>query len=313
VARKVLVTGGAGFIGSNLTRALVQSGHSVVVLDDLSAGSVDNLRGLEVKFLEGDVRDPEKVGDAVNGCNWVFHLAAVVSVTHSLEDPMGCYRTNLEGSLQILEAARLQAVEKVILSSSCAVYGDREGPVSEEMAAQPMSPYASSKLAMESAAAVYSRSYNVSTLCLRYFNVYGPGQSTSSDYAAVIPVFLEGLLAGESITVDGNGMQKRDFVYVDDVVRANLLAAEADLGPDVVINIGSGSSASVLDLVGLLQRIFPNAAEPGFGPPRRGDIQNSAADLSKAERTLGYRPAIVLQTGLDATVEWFRSKERNRT
>lgn len=311
MGNRVLVTGGAGFIGSNLTRALVEAGHGVAVLDNLSSGRRQNLNGLGVEFIEGDIRAMDMVQGAVRGSQWVFHLAAMVSVAESMSDPLGCYRTNLEGSLNVLQAARLEGVERVVLSSSCAVYGDQGGAVSEAAPTDPLSPYAASKLAMESAAYLYKRAYGLSTISLRYFNVYGPGQSRQSDYAAVIPIFIGKFIASDPIVIDGDGKQTRDFVFVEDVVRANLLAAEAESASDEPVNIGSGRVVSILDLVELLQRFFSESASVEHGPRRAGDIRSSLADVDKAEEALGYRAAIDLQAGLKATVEWFRSRERS--
>lgn len=303
-----LVTGGAGFIGSNIVRGLLERGAQVRVLDDLSSGSRANLAGLEVEVIQADVCDREALAEAVEGVDWVFHLAAVVAVAESMEAPVRSYEVNALASLRVLEAARRAGVERVVLSSSCAVYGDVEGPVAETAPLVPLSPYAASKAAMEAAADLYARSYHLPTISLRYFNVYGPRQSPASDYAAVIPAFIGETLNGDAVTIHGDGHQTRDFVYVDDVVRANLLAAQAPQGVRGVFNIGSGQSISILDLAEELQRIFPEAPPPRHGPARPGDIRFSQADLTLAREALGYRPKTDFQAGLRATVEWFSSK-----
>lgn len=302
-----LVTGGAGFIGSHLVKSLRERGDEVRVLDNLSSGRSSRLSGLDVELIEADVRDGAAVGAAVEGVNWVFHLAALVSVDESMADPPRCYDVNLQGSVNIMEAARRAGIERVVLSSSCAVYGDTTQPAREADARKPFSPYASSKASMEDAARLYAQTFGLPAICLRYFNVYGPRQSLTSDYSAVIPKFIQAAQSGEPIPIDGDGLQTRDFVYVEDVVRANLLAAETEQEPGSVFNIGSGVSTSVLDLAEELQRIIGSESELMHRPPREGDIRFSASDLESAQRSLGYRPLADLHTGLVATVEWFRS------
>lgn len=306
-----VVTGGAGFIGCNLVRGLLARGVQVRVLDDFSSGRRDNLAGLDVEVVEADLGDQEALAEAVAGADWVFHLAAMASVGESMDAPLEAYRVNLMGSLAVLEMARRAEVERVVLSSSCAVYGDTESPVQETAPHAPLSPYAASKAAMESAAELYARTYHLPTISLRYFNVYGPHQSPSSDYAAVIPAFVEAMLADEPVTIDGEGRQTRDFVYVEDVVRANLLAAQAPKEVGGAFNLGSGSSISINELVQELQRIFPEAPPAEHGPGRPGDIRFSEADLSRVRKALGFRPKTGLRAGLRATVEWFRSNHQD--
>lgn len=298
-----VVTGGAGFIGSTLVRTLLDRGLEVRVLDDLSSGSRRNLAGLDVDLIEGDVRDPVMVRAAVDGMDLVFHLAAMVSVAESMSDPVSVYRSNLIGSLNVLEAARRSGASRVVLSSSCAVYGNTNGPVDERGALDLLSPYAASKAAMEQAAGLYQRLYGLSVVCLRYFNVYGPRQRADSDYAAVIPIFIAKMAEGAPIQIDGDGEQTRDFVYVEDVAWANWLAA-TEANAEGVYNIGCGRSHSILELVENLQRTYPEAPEPVHGPARPGDIRHSQADLKRAG-ALGYRPRTALRDGLRATVEWF--------
>lgn len=301
-----LVTGGAGFIGSHLVRDLLDRGVTVRALDDLSTGDRARLAGLGLDLIVGDVCDENTVRQAAEGVDWIFHLAAIVSTPASLEDPVDCYRTNVLGSLGVLEAARRQGAERVVLSSSCAVYGDTDGPVSEEAEPHPLSPYASSKLAMEGVAQLYARVHRLPTLCLRYFNVFGPGQSAESEYAAVIPQFIDRMRQGEPAVIEGDGEQTRDFVHVRDVVYANWLAANAKPGVQGVVNIGSGHSRSVLELVQFLQELVPGAPSPLSAPPRPGDIRHSEADLTRATELLGFRPQVAFEEGLRSTVSSWR-------
>jgi nucleoside-diphosphate-sugar epimerase len=302
---QVLVTGGAGFIGSNLVLALLKRGNVVRVLDNLSTGKQENLTDLDIDLVVGDIRDPEIVRKAVHGVDIIFHLAAFISVPASIEDPLVCYEINLMSSINLLWAAYQAGVKRVVLASSSAVYGETEDVVDEASPCQPLSPYAGSKLAMEQVARLFTASYELPTISLRLFNVYGPRQSPDSQYAAAIPLFIQALHSGQSPTIHGDGKQTRDFVFVEDVVRAHLLAAERDDAIGGVFNIGGGKSVSILELVQPLQRIIADGPPPVFGPPRPGDIRFSKADLSLAERSLGYRPMIDLEEGLQITVQWF--------
>ncbi len=303
---RVLVTGGAGFIGSHLVRALLARGDDVLVLDNLSTGARANLADLPVELLVADLGEADQVRAATRGVDTVFHLGAMISVPASLENPAGCYRTNVLGSLHVLEAARRERVRRVVLASSCAVYGDHDGPVAEDAAPRPVSPYASSKLAMEDLARLYTSAMGLQTVCLRFFNVYGPRQDVHSPYAAVIPLFIEGLLDGRPPTIHGDGGQSRDFVFVEDVVQAMLQASEAAVGGQL-FNIGQGQSRTVLELAEVLAAMVPGSLAPVFGPARAGDIRTSAADIGRATKALGYRPAWDLHQGLQATVEWIRA------
>lgn len=276
------------------------------VLDDLSTGRPENLAGLEVELLRGDVRDPAAVAAALQDVELVFHLAARVGVAETQGDPLGCYAVNLTGSLVVLEAARAGGVRRLVLASSAAVYGDAGETVDERTPARPISPYGASKLAMEQAASMYATAFGVPAVCLRFFNVYGPRQAPDSPYAAVIPLMLRRMLAGLPPTIDGDGRQTRDFIYVRDVVRGCLLAA-AHAGPDgPVYNLASGRSVAILELARTLQALVPEAPPPLFGPPRPGDIRFSAADIGQAAAALGFRPETGLEEGLRETVEWFR-------
>ena len=305
---KVLVTGGAGFIGSHLVRSLLDRGDRVRVLDNLSTGSKANLAGLEVDFIEGDIRDAAVVQQSIKDVDFIFHLAAFISVAGSMEDPLACYEVNLNGSLNMLMQASQAGVRRVVLASSAAVYGESESPVAENHPLNPQSPYAASKLAMEQAAKLFSQSFSLETVCLRFFNAYGPRQSPDSPYAAAIPKFIQVMLAGEPATIHGDGQQTRDFVYVGDIVEAMLLAAGGDSIDSRIFNIAGGNSIPINELVETLQQFFPETPDPVFGPPRQGDLRFSEADISLAERSLGYRPRIDLQEGLEITVEWFKSR-----
>ena len=306
--RRSLVTGGAGFIGSHIVRGLLHRGDHVVVLDNLSTGHRSNLKDLEVEFIEGDIRDKDVVGQAMRIVEAVFHQAAYVSSPASLEDPEECYEINLNGSANILNAAREAGIRRVVMASSAAIYGEAEGPVREEDGAAPGTPYAASKLAMEEAASLYTKTFQVPTTCLRYFNVYGPRQSLESTYAAAIPIFITAMLAKNPPTIYGDGGQSRDFVYVDDVVHANLLASELEKSEGGVFNIASGDSISITRLVEILHRLMPEAPAPVQAPPREGDIYTSVANISYAETALGYHPRIDLEEGLEHTVQWFDSE-----
>jgi len=306
---RVLVTGGAGFIGSHLVRTLLARGDDVLVLDNLSTGARANLADLPAELLVADLGEADQVRAATRGVDTVFHLGAMISVPASLENPASCYWTNVLGSLHVLEAARREHVRRVVLASSCAVYGDHEGPVPEDAVLRPMSPYASSKMAMEDLARLYTSAFGLQTVCLRFFNVYGPRQDVHSPYAAVIPLFIEGLLDGRPPTIHGDGGQSRDFVFVEDVVQALLKASQAAVEGQV-FNIGQGQSRTVLELVQVLADLVPGSPAAVFGPVRAGDIRTSAADVGRATKALGYRPAWDLQRGLQATVEWMRAWRR---
>jgi len=301
-----LVTGGAGFIGSHLVRRLVKNGANVTVLDNLSSGSMRNLEGVDCRLIEADILNERRVQQAARGTDHIFHLAAMVSVPQSVDDPVACYDVNLMGSLNVLRAANRAGARRVVLSSSCAVYGEQAGSISESTPTSPMSPYAAAKWAMEVAGQIFNSAYSLPTVSLRYFNVYGPRQSPESEYAAGIPTFIQAMLNGQAPTIFGDGHQTRDFVFVEDVIRANLLAAERPAAAGGVFNVGGGHAVSVLDLVDRLKALIPGAPPAEFGPRRPGDIQFSQADLGRAEAGLGYQPQVDLQQGLKATVTWFR-------
>jgi UDP-glucose 4-epimerase len=306
--RTVLVTGGAGFIGSQLVQSLCARGDQVRVLDDLSTGRKQNLEDLDVELCVGDIRDRGAVQEAVAGVELVFHLAAMVSVPGSMENPLHCYDVNVNGTLNVLWEAYNAGVERVVLASSCAVYGDTSKVSGETDPVKPLSPYAGSKMAAENVATMFNRTYRLPTVSLRFFNVYGPGQRVDSPYAAVIPIFVDAMLSSSPPTIYGDGHQTRDFVFVNDVVRANLLAAEVEDPIGEVYNIAGPSSISILQLVEILKEIISNSPEINFAPTRDGDIMHSRADKKKAQAALGYRPEIALEQGLQHTVQWFKSE-----
>jgi nucleoside-diphosphate-sugar epimerase len=304
-----LVTGGAGFIGSHLVRGLLEQGYTVRVLDDLSTGFEENLASLDVDLWVGDIRDRELVMKAMGGVASVFHYAAMISVPESIEQPFYCYDVNVNGTLNVLWSACKADVSKVILASSAAVYGENSDPVHEETVLDPKSPYASSKIAMEGLAKMFTTTYGLPTVCLRYFNVYGPRQSPDSPYAAAIPLFIDALISGEPPIIYGDGLQTRDFVYIEDIIRANLLSATSEKANGKILNIAGQGPVTILELVHQLKHFFPDTPEPIFQPPRSGDIRYSSADQSKAQEALGYRPIIGLEQGLQHTVQWFQLKK----
>ena len=309
-----LVTGGAGFIGSHLCRRLRASGYAARVLDDLSSGRRENLAALdgEVDLVEGDLRDEALVSAALAGVDYVLHHAAVASVQASIERPRFEQEVNAAGTLQLFEAARRAGVRRVVFASSAASYGnDPTGPKREEMLPAPESPYAISKIAGEYYARVYSSLYGLEVVCLRYFNVFGPRQDPSSPYSGVISIFAERMLAGAAPTVFGDGGQSRDFVYVDNVVEANMRACATPGIAGRVYNIGCGRSASLLELVAALNRVLGTAIEPEFAPARPGDVRISLADITRAQRELGYEPVVHFEEGLEQTLAWMRAAGGN--
>lgn len=306
---RYLVTGGAGFIGSNLVDGILARGGEVVVLDDLSSGSLGNLAHLEgdarLRFVEGSILDPGKLADAISGCRFVHHLAAVVSVPESIEDPLRCHEVDATGTLRVFEAARAAGVERVVYSSSCALYGNEPSmPKSEASPLDPQSPYAVAKLAGERYAEVYTKTMGLDVVSLRYFNVFGPRQSPTGGYAAVIPIFCKLATEGASPTIFGDGLQTRDFVFVDNVVAANLAALDAEGAPGMVFNIGTGVQTSLLDLLEGIGSAVGRTITPEFGPAREGDVRHSVADVSRARRVLGYDPGVDLREGLARTLRW---------
>jgi len=296
--KRIVVTGGAGFIGSHIVEAL-HSANDVIVLDDFTTGKEANLMGFTgIMVLRGSVTRPKHLAFAFRNADLVFHLAARPSVQQSIADPLGTEKVNLTGTLNVLQAAGEAGVDKVIFSSSCAVLGDARPPLGEDTLPRPMSPYAVQKLAAEHYCRLFHESSGLRTVCLRYFNVYGPRQDPGSQYAAVVPVFFRDMAAKGSVTVFGDGRQTRDFIYVGDVVRANLLAAKKTGADGEVVNIATGRSTSVLELARTVAEVLGKPLRIRRAPPRKGDIRHSTADISRARRRLGFRPATGLEQGL---------------
>jgi UDP-glucose 4-epimerase len=309
--QKCLVTGGAGFIGSNLVERLIGDGVQVQVLDNLSTGFLKNLEPFlgDIDFTQGDVRDLDTLQEVMLGVEVVFHQAAVVSVPKSVEDPIEAAMVNSLGTLHVLEAARRAGVRRVVFASSCAVYGDLpQLPKKENAETRPLSPYAVSKLHGETYAFLYSDLYGLETVCLRYFNVYGPKQDPTSPYSGVISIFMDRAVRGELPTIFGDGEQFRDFVYVADVVQANLLAAYRDNIAGAVMNIGTGSSVTVNSLWESISQFTGVEGEPARAEKRPGDIRESVADISRARELLDYQLHYSFEEGLELTWRWYRSK-----
>jgi len=317
---RVLVTGGGGFIGSNLVAALLARGDEVLVLDNFATGRRENLArapewaaagGGRYRLLEGDIRDEATVKRAIAGREVVLHQAAIPSVARSVEDPMTSHTVNVDGTLTLLLAARDAGVRRFVMASSSSLYGESETlPKVETMAPDPISPYGLDKLAGETYCRLFTRLYGLPTVSLRYFNVFGPRQNPRSEYAAVVPRFIEAALKGEQPTIYGDGQQTRDFTFVENVVAANLLSAEAaEEACGQAYNVACGERISLLDLAAAINRLTGSQVGPRHAPPRAGDIRHSLADISKAERALGYRPAVDLEAGLARTIEAMRATE----
>jgi nucleoside-diphosphate-sugar epimerase len=319
-----LVTGGAGFIGSHIVEELVRRGEQVRVLDNFSTGRRENLQHLHcaqaqvsaignrqsaIDIIEGDVRDLDTVRRAMRGADYVLHQAAMVSVPQSMADPATTHAVNVTGTLNILMAAREAEVKRVVLAGSCAVYGDNDDlPLVESAVPRPLSPYAASKLAGEVYCRTFASAYGLPTAALRYFNVFGPRQDPNSEYSAVIPKFITAMLRGGTPVIYGDGLQSRDFVFVANVVQANLLACERDEAVGQSINVASGSAITLLDLARDLAELTGTDAQPRFAPPRPGDIKHSSASIQLAGQSLGYEPAVGRREGLRRTVEWYSAQ-----
>lgn len=301
----ILVTGGAGFIGSHLVRGLLAAGEHVRVLDNLSTGKRENLEGATVEWLEADLRDDAALAAAVRGVTAVYHLAAVVSVPQTVADPAMSHEVNVTGTVRLLEHARQAGVRRFVLSSSAAVYGDEPSlPKRETSPLQPRSPYALHKLVGEQYLKLYADLYGMDTLSFRYFNVFGPRQDPNGAYAAAIPRFVEAMAAGVSPTIFGDGRQTRDFIYVEDVVAANLAALRAPQPAGRVCNVAGGRRIDLLELLAELEGIFRREAKPIFAEMRPGDVRHSVAATDAAADYLGFRPRTSLAEGLAHTVRW---------
>ncbi len=305
-----LVTGGAGFIGHNLVRTLLNEGHSVRVLDNYATGKRKNLDPYLnlIDHIEGDLRNFEVVREAAQDIEVIFHQGALGSVPRSIQDPLTSNQVNVNGTLHVLEAARHNGVRRVVYASSSSVYGHNPAlPKNESMDPAPVSPYAVSKVAGEQYCRVFTHVYGLETVALRYFNVFGPGQDPDSAYAAVMPLFTTGFLNGTPITVDGDGEQSRDFTFIDNVVHANLCAANAADASGGAFNIACGQRTTLNQVLDHLRTMTEVNTEIVYGPDRPGDVRHSLADIGRAQTALNYTPSVPLEAGLRSTVEYYRS------
>jgi UDP-glucose 4-epimerase len=311
---KYLVTGGAGFIGSHIAQTLLEQGASVRVLDNFSTGKRENLEGLARQFdgsrlevIEGDIRDASCVEQAVRGVEVIFHEAAFVSVPQSMQEPQTCFDINIKGTSLLFDMARSAGVRRAVVASSAAIYGNSEAlPLVEETPPQPMSPYAVSKRVKEMYAELFTSSFGLEVVALRYFNVYGPRQRPDSMYAAAVPIFARRLLDGKSVTIFGDGGQTRDLINVRDVVRANLIASEHPRAAGKIFNICTGAETRLLDLLDVMYELLPNAPSHDFAAPRAGDIYRSVGSPQKAADVMGFRAQVSLVDGLNEVIEWMR-------
>ncbi len=309
MARTCLVTGGAGFIGSHIAAALLARGDAVRIADNLSTGYRHNLEvNAGAEFVEGDLADPAFAARAVEGVDLVFHQAAIPSVPRSVKDPVTSNRANIDGTLNVLVAARDAGVTRVVYAGSSSAYGDTPTlPKREDMPANPLSPYALQKFVGEQYCQLFTRLYGLETVTIRYFNVFGPRQDPSSAYSGVISQFAKALLENRPPTIYGDGGQTRDFTYIENVVDGVLRASEARDASGEVINVATGHRISLLDLLAEMKRITGSDVDPMFAAPRAGDVRDSLADISKARRILGYEPRVPFAQGLAATVDWYKS------
>lgn len=307
---RALVTGGAGFIGSHIATRLVELGHEVVVLDNFFTGKRENLAGIakDVRLVEGDVRDLPTVEQVAAGCQLVYHEAAIVSVPFSVERPQESHDVNIQGTLNVLQASRKAGAKRVVFASSAAIYGEEPTlPKSEAMRPEPMSPYGVEKITGEHYLATWSKLFGVESVALRYFNVFGPRQDPKSAYSGVISIFTDRILAGKGLTFFGDGAQTRDFVYVGNVIDANILAGTRDGVSGRAFNVACGKATTLLELASMIERA---AGEPpverSFAEARAGDIKDSVADISRARAELGYAPAVDVAEGLQRLVDHVR-------
>lgn len=306
-----LVTGGAGFIGSNIVQTLLEMGEKVRVFDNLATGSKENLSGMidDIEFIEGDLRDVDQVQTAAKGVEFILHQGALPSVPVSIDDPIRTNRSNINGTLNALAAARDQGVKRLVFAGSCAVYGDDpQLPKTENMKPLPKSPYALQKLAGEHYCRLFFELYKTETVALRYFNVYGRRQDPESLYSAVIPRFLEAIKSGGEPTIYGDGNQTRDFIFVKDVVSANLKACTAKNAPGCVFNVASGVQLSINEIVKALERILDRRIVPEYESERIGDVKHSVADVSFAEDVLGFKAQVPVDNGLAEYADWFLNR-----
>jgi len=308
---RYLITGGAGFIGSHIVRQLVSEGEVVRVVDNLSTGLVTRLNDLhgQIEFIRGDLADDRVTADVVRDVQYVLHQAAVPSVQRSVRDPVSTNRANVVATLNLLESCRKVGVRRFVYAASSSAYGDTEVlPKNEQMSPDPLSPYALQKLTSERYCKLYCSLYGLETVSLRYFNVFGPSQDPHSEYSAVIPKFIAKIMAGEAVTVYGDGEQSRDFTYVENVVAANFLALTAPAVAGQVCNIGCGERITLNRLIQLLEGILNRKANVNYRPARAGDVRHSLADITLARRLLGYEPKVMIEEGLRRTIEAMRNE-----
>jgi len=308
---KVIVTGGAGFIGSNIVDELVRQGHQVKVIDNLSTGRRSNLDRVisQIDFVEGDICDLELLRQEFIGFDYVLHQAALNSAPRSIDNPVATDRNNIEGTLKVLVAARDTRVKRVVYASSSSIYGNISAPLKvETMPPNPASPYALTKYAGEIYCKFFTQLYGLDTICLRYFNVFGPHQNPDSPYSAAIPKFIKALLKGELPTVFGDGAQSRDFTYVDNVVQANLLAMAISRGDGETVNIACGESYTINQVLELIGRQLQTKIAANYLPDRAGDVKYAQADIAKAGQLLGYHPVVLFPQGLHRTVEFYQAQ-----
>jgi len=307
-----LVTGGAGFIGSNLVRALLRRGCSVRILDNFSTGRRSNIADIEkdIQVVEGSIEDHSTLHKSLNGVETCFHFAAIPSVEKSVREPLSSNDANITGTLNVFLASKISAVKRVVFASSSSVYGNAvEMPLKETLPRTPISPYGVTKAAGEMYAQVFSLLYDIDIVCLRYFNVFGPCQNPASEYAAVIPKFLACMMRGTSPTIFGDGLQARDFTYVDNVVEANLKVMSLPGRISGIFNVACGASMTLLELVQAMNRVLGTNMEPVFSAPRAGDIRQSWADITRAQQALGYAPVMTVPEGLKKTAEWLAAHQ----
>ncbi|GAB4379268.1 MAG: SDR family oxidoreductase [Calditrichia bacterium] len=309
---RYLVTGGGGFIGSNIVHELVKRGHEVRVLDNFSTGRRENLADLrdKIELIEGDLRSYHIVREAVEGVDFILHQGALPSVPRSIKDPITSNEVNVAGTLNVLDAAVSHKVKRVVFASSSSIYGDSERlPKQEDMLPNPLSPYAVSKLAGEKYCQVFAKIYNLHTVALRYFNVFGPRQDPNSQYSAVIPKFIKAMLNDKQPVIYGDGEQSRDFTFVTNVVQANVLATEADFPPGMVFNCACHERINLNFLVQKINSILNKNITPVWTDPRPGDVKHSFADIDRIQKYLGYQPTVLFEEGLQKTIQWYQEQK----
>ncbi len=309
---KYLVTGGAGFIGSNLVKFILDKRHQVVVVDNYATGKKENLADVagRITMIEGDIRDKEVMKRSVSGVSAIFHEAALGSVPRSVAEPVLSHDVNVNGTINVLETARAAGVKRVVFAASSSAYGDQpDSPKHEGMVPRPMSPYAAGKLACEAYMQSYAAVYGMETLCLRYFNVFGPHQDPYGAYAAVIPAFVSAILHNQQPVVFGNGEQSRDFCYIDNVCQANWLAANApaNVCKGQAMNIACQKATSLNQILAMLNKLLSTAVQPIYKEMRAGDVMHSLADTSLAAKTIGYKPQVYFEDGLTKAIDWYKA------